>query len=41
MTQNRIVHTSTGRYHEESKELARNQREKIVGRKKRLETFHP
>jgi hypothetical protein len=41
MTHNKIVQTGTGRYHEERKKLAKNQREKIVGRKKRLEPSPP
>jgi hypothetical protein len=41
MTQNKIVPTGTGRYHEERQKLAKNRREKIVGREKRLETSPP
>jgi hypothetical protein len=36
-----MVEPGTGRHQEEKKGLARNQKGKFVGRKKRLETFRP
>jgi hypothetical protein len=35
-----MVQPGTARHQGESKELARNQKEKIIGRKKRLRSFH-
>jgi hypothetical protein len=41
MTPNKMVLPGTGRHQEERKELAKNKKGKIVGQKKRLETFCP
>jgi hypothetical protein len=41
VTQNKIIDPGTRRHKEERKKLVRNQRGKTVGRRKRLETFHP
>jgi hypothetical protein len=41
MTQNKMVQPSVGRYQEHRKDLERNQKGKIVGRGKRLETYCP
>lgn len=41
MTQNKTVQPDTGRLQEEMKELGRNKKIKIEGRKERLETFCP